>query len=144
MPNYAGLLIAKGNNRLAVGNTVDATSHAVPVLSDPQAASVIRYCSEIGTVFCHMKLAYFLLALNTHRRAGKEQFAIKKSAISVVKHRGVHEVLLVDMDFEAKCQNFTKSCEYVQRAAVMVVCPLTVKLVKWMIARTSGLKTDHL
>ena len=144
LPNYAGLLIAKGNSRLSVGNTIDATSHAVPVLSDPQAASVIRYCTEVGTVFCQMRLAYFLLALSTHRRAGKEQFAIKKSAISVVKHRGVHEVLLVDMDFEAKCQNFTKSCEYVQRAAVMVVCPLTVKLVKWMIAKTSGLKKDHL
>ena len=78
MPNYAELLIAKGNNRLAVGNTVDATSHAVPLLSDPQAASVIRYCSEIGTVFCTMKLAYYLLALNTHRRAGKEQFQSRR------------------------------------------------------------------
>ena len=103
MQGYAGLLIAKGNNRLAVGNTVDSTSFAVPVLSEPQAASVTRYCTEVETVFGTMKLAYFLLAMNTHRRAGKEQYSIKKSAISVLKHRGVHEVLLVEMNFEAKC-----------------------------------------
>jgi len=144
MKHYAGLLVTKGNLRLNEGMKVDVTSHAVELLSDPQVAAIARYCFAQGTVFSYEKLTYFMLALSVHRRAGKEQHNIKKSAISVVMHLGVHEVLMVKMEFESKGQNFTNSCEYIRKADVMVVCPLTVMLVKWLLKLTAGHTSDDL
>ena len=142
-PAFKQMLISKGNARLRTGNRIDCISHAQELITDGQVVAVVRYCLLSDTLMLRLKLTYFLVALNTHRRAGKEQASLDKTAFTVTKH-GNHEVLMVDMQFESKTQNFNSRAQYVHKAAVMVVCPLTVSLVKWLLNATRHCGTQCL
>ena len=101
------------------------------MVTDAQIAAVTRYALGNGTVRDRIRLTYVLLLANYHRRAGKETYEIQLDAFVDGKYRN-HGVIVVRHQTTAKTGNFDKSCRYIQKEDVMISCPTTIALVRWL------------
>jgi len=131
-PHIRKMLESVGKERLQNNNLVDTIKHAQEHISDVHAVAIVRYLYGQGTVATRQKMVHFLFLINFHRRSGRESCMISRECLSFGTFRN-HNVCLVSDSMEHKGKNFDHRLAYIKRADVMIVCPFTVKWLKWLV-----------